>query len=283
MQKRGTGGIGAVFGPVMVVWFVAIAAAGLPWIVRHPEILRAVNPHLRRALLRQHHGSTASSCSARSSSASPAARRSTPTWGTSARAPSGSPGTRCVFPALLLNYFGQGALLLERPEAAGQSVLRPGAGRRGSTRWSCWRPLATVIASQALISGAFSLTRQAVQLGYLPRVTIVHTSGKTEGQIYIPEVNWLLMVACVALVLGFRESSDAGRRLRHRGHRHDGHHLDPVLLRGARPLGLEPRCAPARCWRCSSAIDLSFFVAVLGQDRARRLVPAGGGGRRLHA
>ena len=85
--------------------------------------------------------------------------------------------------------------------------------------------MAAVIASQALISGAFSLTSQAVQLGYLPRVTVVHTSSTTEGQIYIPEVNWLLMVACIALVLAFRSSSTPRRGLRHRGHRHDGDHL----------------------------------------------------------
>ena len=149
-------------------------------------------------------------------------------------------------------------------------LLRPGraaaraAGGRARTRSTRWCPralavarwcvlatVATVVASQALISGAFSLTRQAVQLGYLPRVTIVHTSGKTEGQIYIPEVNWLLMVACMALVLGFRVVERSGRRLRHRGHRHDGDHLDALLLRGARPLALGRAGRRARCWRCS--------------------------------
>ena len=110
---------------------------------------------------------------------------------------------RLVLPALLLNYFGQGALLLS-------------TRRRARTRSSCWRRpgrsirwwpsprCATVIASQAVISGAFSLTRQAVQLGYLPRLTIVHTSSREIGQIYMPAVNWLLMLACIALVLGFR-------------------------------------------------------------------------------
>jgi KUP system potassium uptake protein len=112
----------------------------------------------------------------------------------------------CVFPALLLNYFGQGALLLERPAAASNPfyAMVPSGWLYPMVILAT---LATVVASQALISGAFSLTRQAVQLGYLPRVTVVHTSGKTEGQIYIPEVNRLLMVACVALVLSFRASS----------------------------------------------------------------------------
>jgi KUP system potassium uptake protein len=205
VQKRGTGVIGTVFGPITVTWFIFIAAAGFPWIVRHPEILRAVNPiyGFRFFALHRGHGflvlGSVVLCV---------------TGGEALYADMGHFGTRairmawygCVFPALLINYFGQGALLLERPEAAANPFYGLVSG--------AWlypmviiATLATVVASQALISGAFSLTRQAVQLGYLPRVTIVHTSGKTEGQIYIPEVNWLLMVACVALVLGFRESS----------------------------------------------------------------------------
>jgi KUP system potassium uptake protein len=205
VQKRGTGGIGAVFGPVMVAWFLFIAAAGVPWIIRHPDILRAANPYfgLRFFLTHKGHGflvlGSVVLCV---------------TGGEALYADMGHFGPRAirlawysvVFPALLLNYFGQGALLLEKPEAAANPFYGLVSG--------AWlypmviiATVATVVASQALISGAYSLTRQAVQLGYLPRVTIVHTSGVTEGQIYVPEVNWALMVACVALVLGFRESS----------------------------------------------------------------------------
>jgi KUP system potassium uptake protein len=205
MQKRGTGGIGAVFGPVTVVWFVTIAAAGMPWIFRHPQILGAINPFYAARFFFQHglHGflvlGSVVLCV---------------TGGEALYADMGHFGTKairiawyaCVFPALLINYFGQGALLLEHPEAAANPFYGLVSG--------AWlypmviiATVATVVASQALISGAYSLTRQAVQLGYLPRVTIIHTSGKTEGQIYVPEVNWMLMIACVALVLGFRASS----------------------------------------------------------------------------
>ncbi|HEV3030881.1 MAG TPA: potassium transporter Kup [Polyangia bacterium] len=206
MQKRGTGGIGYVFGPITLIWFGCIGSAGVPWILRHPHILTAVNPLHAVRFFAAHgkHGflvlGSVVLCI---------------TGGEALYADMGHFGTRairvawysCVFPALLLNYFGQGAMLLERPEAASNPfyAMIP-------AQWLypmvVLATLATVVASQALISGAFSLTRQAVQLGYLPRVTIIHTSGKTEGQIYVPEVNALLMVACVALVLGFRQSSE---------------------------------------------------------------------------
>ena len=205
-QKRGTGGIGAIFGPVTLLWFVAIGACGLPWIVRNPAILAAINPIHAVRFFATHGGhgflvlGSVVLCI---------------TGGEALYADMGHFGTRairlawyaCVFPALLLNYFGQGALLLVRPEA----ISNPFYALLPSGWLSPMVELATaasVIASQALISGAFSLTRQAVQLGYLPRVTVVHTSGTTEGQIYIPEANRLLMVACVALVMGFRASSN---------------------------------------------------------------------------
>ena len=204
VQKRGTGGIGAVFGPLTFCWFVAISAAGAPWIWRHPEILRAIDPRHGVGFLAHHglHGflvlGSVVLCI---------------TGGEALYADMGHFGRRAikvawstvVFPALLLNYFGQGALLLERPTSTNPFYdLVPGFWLYPMVVIATF---ATVVASQALISGAFSLTRQAVQLGYAPRVTIVHTSSKTEGQIFIPEVNGLLMVACLALVLGFRASS----------------------------------------------------------------------------
>jgi KUP system potassium uptake protein len=206
VQRRGTGGIGAIFGPVTLLWFISIAAVGLPWVVRHPQILGAMNPihGVRFFVAHGRHGflvlGSVVLCV---------------TGGEALYADMGHFGTRpirfawyaCVFPALLINYFGQGALLLERPEAAANPfyALVPGQWLYPMVALAT---IATVVASQALISGAFSLTRQAVQLGYLPRLTIVHTSGKTEGQIYIPEVNWVLMVGCLVLVLGFQSSSN---------------------------------------------------------------------------
>jgi KUP system potassium uptake protein len=204
VQKRGTGRIGLMFGPVTLLWFLAIAACGVPWIVRRPEILWAVNPiHGVRFFV--NHGSHGffvlgsvvlciTGCEALYADMGHFGRRSIRlAW------------YACVLPALLLNYFGQGALLLERPEAVAnpfyamvpQGWLYPMVALATA---------ATVIASQALISGAFSIARQALQLGYLPRMTVVHTSGTTEGQIFIPEVNRVLMVACVALVLSFKSS-----------------------------------------------------------------------------
>ncbi len=206
VQKRGTAGIGRVFGPATLVWFVSIAAAGLPWIFRRPEVLGAVNPIHGLRFFQAHGGhgflllGSVVLCI---------------TGGEALYADMGHFGRRpirwawyvVVFPALLLNYLGQGAVLLERGEAA-----RANPFFSLLSGWLVYpmvavATVATVVASQALISGAFSLTQQAVQLGYCPRVTIVHTSGSAEGQIYIPEINRLLMVACIALVVAFRESS----------------------------------------------------------------------------
>jgi KUP system potassium uptake protein len=206
VQKRGTGGIGNIFGPVTLTWFVAIAVAGLPKIIDRPEILGAINPVHAVRFFVEHgkHGFLVLGSVVLCITGVEALYADMGHFGT--RAIRLAWGV-CVFPALLMNYFGQGALLLEHPEAAANPFyglvpagwLYPMVGIATA---------AAVVASQALISGAFSITRQAVQLGFLPRVTIVHTSGKTEGQIYVPEVNWLLMVACVILVLTFRQSSN---------------------------------------------------------------------------
>ncbi|MHC1728451.1 MAG: potassium transporter Kup [Syntrophobacteraceae bacterium] len=205
VQRFGTLKVGRLFGPVLLVWFVVIGALGLNELVRTPQILNAVNPAyaIDFFLLNKLHGmivlGSVVLCI---------------TGGEALYADLGHFGGKPIriswlvvaFPALLLNYFGQGALLLENPELASNPfygvvprfILYP---------MVALATMATVIASQAMISGVFSLTQQAVQLGFLPRVRIVHTSSETRGQIYVPQMNWALMLACIGLVLIFGNSS----------------------------------------------------------------------------
>jgi KUP system potassium uptake protein len=205
-QKSGTSGVGSVFGPVTLCWFVAITIAGLPWIGRHPGVLAAVNPvhAVRFFLTHGTHGFLVLGSVVLCITGCEALYADMGHFG---KRPIRLAWYACVFPALLVNYFGQGALLLERPEAAANpfyALVPPPL----LIPMVILATMAAVVASQALISGAFSLTRQAVQLNYLPRFTIVHTSGKTEGQIYVPEINGLLMVACIVLVLSFQSSGN---------------------------------------------------------------------------
>jgi len=206
VQRLGTHKIGNVFGWVMLLWFISIGIAGLPHIVANPRILAAVSPHYAVSFLLHGHvkaflllGSVVLCI----------------TGGEALYADMGHFGKRpirfawtaVVFPGLLLNYFGQGALFLEEGKAVNNPFYDLVSGTPFLIPMVVLATLAAIIASQALISGAFSLTNQAVQLGYAPRVTVVHTSSKAEGQIYIPEVNYALMVACVALVIAFKGSS----------------------------------------------------------------------------
>ncbi len=205
-QHHGTAGIGAVFGPVMLIWFTVIGILGLAAIVRHPAVLEAFDPRYAWAAFLQNGWQTFLVLGT---------VFLVVTGGEALYADMGHFGKGpiqvgwfvFVFPALLLNYFGQGALLLENPAAVDNLFYRLAPG------WALM-PLvalatsATVIASQAVISGAFSLTRQAVQLGYCPRLAIVHTSPHQIGQIYVPSINWILMVGTVCLVLGFRHSGN---------------------------------------------------------------------------
>jgi len=215
VQRRGTAGVGALFGPVTLVWFVSIAAVGVPWIAAQPGVLAAVNPvHAVRFLAG--HGfngflllGAVVLCI---------------TGGEALYADMGHFGARpirlawygVVMPALVLNYFGQGAFLLDKCHAVLDGPCRAAVAAPFYALLPGWfvlpmvviAALATVVASQALISGAFSLTQQAVQLGFVPRMKIVHTSATTEGQIYIPVVNGLLACACTALVVVAQSSSN---------------------------------------------------------------------------
>jgi len=205
IQKNGTHRVGVMFGPVMVLWFTALAALGLPWILAEPAVLGAVDPRHAASffLTNGFHGFAVLG-----------AVVLVVTGGEALYADMGHFGTRpirlawfaLVLPALLVNYFGQGALLLTDSEAARQPffLLAPA--------WALL-PLvglataAAIIASQALISGVFSLTHQAVQLGYSPRLDIDHTSSQQRGQIYVPQANWALMIGTLVIVLNFQSSS----------------------------------------------------------------------------
>ncbi|MBI2614634.1 MAG: potassium transporter Kup [Gemmatimonadetes bacterium] len=205
-QKRGTAGIGAVFGPVVLVWFVTLAVLGLSAIAREPSVLTAVLPQHAIRFFNQ---------DPRRGFLVLGAVYLVVTGGEALYADLGHFGRHAIqlawfaaaLPALLLNYFGQGALLLRDPSAA-VSPFYHLAPTWGLYPLILLATAATIIASQAVISGAFSLTRQAVQLGYSPRVTIDHTSAREIGQIYVPAVNWALMLATAGLVVGFRTSSN---------------------------------------------------------------------------
>jgi KUP system potassium uptake protein len=207
LQKRGTGNIGAMFGPVMLIWFVSIAALGVPWIIREPRVLEAVNPAWAIRFMGAHHwhgflilGAVVLCITG--------AEALYADMGHFGRTPIRVAWYVVVFPALLLNYFGQGALLLAQGPKADANPFYLLAPPHLVYPLVALATAAAIIASQALISGAFSLAQQAVQLGYSPRLTIVHTSQVARGQIYVPEVNAGLMVACCGLVLAFQKSTN---------------------------------------------------------------------------
>jgi KUP system potassium uptake protein len=204
LQRQGTARVGAIFGPIMLVWFLCIAALGVGGILLDPSVLRAASPTHAAAFLARSgwHGFLVLGGVVLVITGGEALYADMGHFG---RRPIRVAWLAVAMPALMLNYFGQGALLLHRPDAIANPfyMLAPD--------WALYpmigvATLAAVVASQALISGAFSLTRQAVQLGYSPRVTIRHTSRSEIGQIFVPEVNLILAVATVALVLGFRSS-----------------------------------------------------------------------------
>jgi KUP system potassium uptake protein len=206
LQRRGTAGVGVVFGPITLVWFACLALLGLDAIAGRPEVLEAINPV---------YGASFFLANGVRGFLTLGAVFLVVTGGEALYADMGHFGTRpirltwfcLVLPALLINYFGQGALLLADPGAA-QSPFYRMVPSWGTYPLVMLSTAATVIASQAVISGSFSLSMQAIQLGYLPRLSIRHTSAEEKGQIYMPQVNWVLMLATIGLVLGFRTSSN---------------------------------------------------------------------------
>lgn len=204
-QRAGTERVGAIFGPIMFLWFGILALLGLRGIALHPPVLAALSPHHALAFFR-HNGATGFLVLGSVFLVVTGGEALYADMGHFGAGPIRRTWLVFVWPALMLNYLGQGALILTTPSALANPFFR------AAPSWALV-PLvilataATVIASQAMISGAFSLTRQAVMLGFWPRVHVLHTSAKQIGQIYVPSTNWVLMFATVALVLAFRSSS----------------------------------------------------------------------------
>ncbi len=206
VQKRGTSGIGKFFGPITLVWFAVLALLGISQIISNPVILKALSPHYALFFMWENPGTTFIILGAVVLCVT-GAEALYADLGHFGKKPIRVAWFAVVMPALTLNYFGQGALLLSQPGAVKNPfyLMAPD--------WALiplvlLATMATVIASQALITGAFSVTKQVIQLGYLPRLNILHTSVRETGQIYIPMVNWGLFVAIVLAVVLFRTSSN---------------------------------------------------------------------------
>src|SRR5256714_6250887 len=204
-QQHGTAGVGKIFGPVMVIWFAAIGGLGLREIMQAPQVLAAANPWYGVVFF-THHGRAAFVLLGAVVLAVTGAEALYADMGHFGKRPIRLAWFLLVLPALLANYFGQGALILRDPVSAINPfyLLAPSALQYPLIALAT---IAAIIASQALISGAFSLMQQSVQLGYSPRVQIIHTSQQETGQIFVPEVNRVLGLGCILVVLAFRSSS----------------------------------------------------------------------------
>ncbi|HEX8415755.1 MAG TPA: KUP/HAK/KT family potassium transporter, partial [Sphingomicrobium sp.] len=205
IQARGTARVGAIFGPIVLIYFATLATLGIANIVKHPEIFGIVNPYWAFAFFR-YDPQLAFLAMGSVFLAVTGAETLYADMGHFGRKAIGLSWVTLVYPCLMLNYMGQGALLLDTPEAVANPfyLMAPEWARLPLVLIAT---AATIIASQAVISGAFSVTHQAIQLGFLPRLRTLHTSEKAAGQIYIPSINWGLLAMVLLLVLGFREST----------------------------------------------------------------------------
>ena len=206
VQRHGTAVIGKVFGPVMILWFGTIGFLGLLAILRQPAILSALNPWYayNYFAVNHFHGIVSLSAVVLCITGGEALYADMGHFG---RKPIRITWYCVVLPGLILNYYGQGALLLQNPEIVNVNPFYALTPKSLLYPMVALSTMATIIASQAMISGVYSLTQQAIQLGFIPRMRIVHTSEQASGQIYMPTVNWMLMIACLTLVLVFKEST----------------------------------------------------------------------------
>ena len=206
VQKHGTARIGVAFGPIMVVWFATLAGLGVYRFIQHPEVITALSPHWGVYYL-THHGREGIVIMGMVLLAVTGCEALYADIGHFGARPLKRAWFSLVYPALVLNYLGQGALVISDPQAIEHPFYKLVPAPL-LVPVIILATLATIIASQAMITGVYSLTQQAVQLGYLPRLKIIHTNPDVRGQIYMPQVNFLLMVACIALVFGFKTSSN---------------------------------------------------------------------------
>ena len=205
VQRFGTGRVGRVFGPIMIVWFLSIAILGLASVLKTPSVLRSINPYYAFTFFRGEPGLAFLALGAIVLCVT-GAEALYADMGQFGRSPIRLSWFAIVAPALYLNYLGQGALVLRDSSAITNSffLLVPHSLQIPMVIFAT---AATVIASQAVVSGAFSMTQQAIRLGYLPRMTVRHTSANEGGQVYVPAVNWMLMIAVLGLIIGFQDSS----------------------------------------------------------------------------
>lgn len=258
LQSVGTGKIGFIFGPVILIWFFVIGALGLSAIIQQPQVLVAMNPFYAIEFLMSH-GVVGLAIMGTVFLVCTGGEALYADMGHFGRSPIKFSWFTLAMPALILNYFGQGALLLQDPSLIHNPFFNL------APKWALWplvilSALATITASQALISGVFSLTKQAVQLGYCPRLSIVHTSRKEIGQIYIPFINWGLFIAVVWLVMTFKTSSNLAHAY---GLSVTGTMVITTLLayEVARHVWKWSRGKAALLFGFFLLIDLSFFIA----------------------
>ena len=206
IQRKGTATVGILFGPIMIVWLITLAILGVVKIIAYPAVLQALNPSYAFEFFAEHrmHGFLALGAVVLALTGAEALYADMGHFG---KHPIRAAWFLFVLPALLLNYFGQGAMLIHDPSTVSNPFYNM------APDWALYpmvglATLATVIASQAVISGVFSVTRQATQLGFMPRMDIVHTSAREIGQIYVPVMNWAMLLGIVALILGFQTSSN---------------------------------------------------------------------------